>query len=107
MKRKYIATYDCGYRGCDETEYLEAETDEQVEKFMKSGLSDYAGRYEYMISDDIEDLDDDEDGEVDFYDTQEYEDYYAGCTFYYYVATEEQIKELEEDGVDWFDVTDW
>lgn len=107
MKTKYIATYDCGYCGCEEIVYLEAESEEQVEKYMKKGLSDYASNYEYLISDQIEDLDDDEDGEVDFYDTQEYEDYYSGCTFYYSIATEEELEVLKEDGVEWLDLTEW
>lgn len=102
---KYVGTYSCGYRGCDEILYLEAETDEQVNAYMRDGLADYIASYEYMISDDIEDLDDDEDGEVDFYDTAEYEDFYANCSYDFHPATKDDIEDAAADGFEWVDIT--
>lgn len=103
---KFVGIYENGYSGCEERLYFEADNGEQVENYMKDGLSDYASSYEYLISDEIEDLDDDEDGEVDFYDTPEYEDYYNNCSYDITPATETDIEDVKMNNLEWIDLTE-
>lgn len=103
---KFVGIYENGYSACEERYCFEADNEEQVNNYMRDGLSDYASSYEYLILDEFEDLDDDEDGEVDFYDTPEYEDYYNHCSYEVFPATETDIKEVEMYNLKWIKLTE-
>lgn len=86
---KFVGTYSCGYCGCDEYRYIEADTLEKAEEYMQDGLSDYAETWEHMVYDEL-DLDEYEEDSEEVEAAYEY--YYEGCGFEVREATEDEIE---------------
>lgn len=70
MKRHFKITYYNGIVGCDETEFVLAETPEDVEQWADDKLEDYAESYAWQYF-----------GWDADYTDEEYEEYFAECGF--------------------------
>lgn len=94
---KFVGTYTCGYCGCDEYCFIEADTLKQAEEYMQNGLIDYAETWEYMALDEL-DLD-----ELNEDDSEEIEDalgfYYENCGFDVREATEDEAESETFDDI--------
>ena len=79
----FIGTYSNGYCGCDEEEYIIADSIEQAEKFMAANLVDYGWDY-YFYCEEYDEEDE------DFEET-----YWDNITFDVRKATAEEIEDID------------
>ena len=99
MKSIYKIIYFCAYAGIKENDFVKADSLADVEKYAKEELPEYISNWEHLVDWSSEDMDEEEYeecgeecGEACFYDSQEYEDYIAGCGFDVVEATEEDFE---------------
>lgn len=94
MKR-YIGTYSNGYAGCDDVFFFLANNEKDVDNYMKENLCNYAASYEHIAYNDYDESDE------DFYESTEYENYFADCSYDYREATEDDIFDYSVTDNDW------
>lgn len=105
---KYIARYENGYVGCNDTHFIIANNEEQAEAFMREGIGDYVSKYEgigYNNWNNKWDNDDIEISKENWYNSQEYEEYFHDCRFDIWEVTEDDIKDWGINEDDWEDIT--
>lgn len=82
MKRPFKITYFNGICGCDDTEFVLAETPEDVEQWAEDKLEDYAESYAWQYF-----------GWGEDYTEDEYAEYFADCGFDVVECDEEEAED--------------
>lgn len=95
MKTVYKVTFTCGHSGTDEVHFVRANSLSEVENWATESFPDYISDWEHLVTWSPENMDEEEYSECGedceeacFYDSQEYEDYVADCSFDITEATE-------------------
>ena len=106
--RKYVGLYDCQvHMGCQEEICIIANSLEEAEKYIEDGYSSYMVSWEYTAMDTWRARIEEEQGEEpedceDFYESQECEDFWSDGYWTVREATEEDLKNYDEEY--WIDI---
>ena len=90
MSKYFKAVYYNGYCGCDETQYLIADSEDQAYSYMEASLQDYADQWTHVAF-----------GWDEEYTDEEYEDYLCDCGIELIEVNEDDLSAFEEEeGID-------
>lgn len=90
MSKYFKAVYSNGYCGCDEAQYLVADSEDQAYSYMEAGLQDYADQWTHVAF-----------GWDTEYTDEEYEDYFCDCGIELIEVNESDLDTFEEEeGID-------